>query len=187
MTNATLIRVPFWYLRHGETDWNARNLAQGRTEVPLNANGLAQAKRAAEQLQGQGIVSIVSSPLSRAYNTAQIVARSLDLPVLVEPELVECAYGEEEGQPMSEWFDSWIEERFTPAGGETFVELRQRAVRAVNRCLAQPGPVLVVAHGALMRALRVQMGLERLSRTRNAVPIHCRPEGNGWHLDSIAI
>ena len=62
--------VPFWFLRHGETDWNAQGLSQGHTDIPLNAVGLAQAERAARTLEGLGIASVVSSPLSRAVARA---------------------------------------------------------------------------------------------------------------------
>ena len=58
--------IPFLYLRHGETAWNAQGLAQGRTDVPLNARGLAQAEEAAETLAGLGVDLIVASPLERA-------------------------------------------------------------------------------------------------------------------------
>ena len=60
----TLNPVPFWFLRHGETDWNARMLSQGRVDIPLNSVGLAQAGRAAEALVGKGIRSIHASTLT---------------------------------------------------------------------------------------------------------------------------
>ena len=68
--------IPFWFLRHGETDWNAQGLSQGRTDIPLNAIGLMQAARAAEAMRGRGIATIVASPLDRAYRTAEIVAQA---------------------------------------------------------------------------------------------------------------
>ncbi len=59
---------------------------------------------------------------------------------------------------MSDWFLHWVAGNFTPEGAESFAELRQRAVIAVNRSIACPLAVLVVAHGALFRALRTAMG-----------------------------
>ena len=56
-----LPRRAFWYLRHGETDWNARGLSQGNVDIPLNPVGLAQAERAAEALRGCGLRAVVSS------------------------------------------------------------------------------------------------------------------------------
>ena len=177
--------VPFWYLRHGETDWNARGLSQGSIDVPLNDLGLAQAREAGERLRGRGIASIVASPLSRARVTAEIVADILGLPVAIEPDLREVAWGIREGQPLSDWFHGWIEGHQTPEGAESFSALRQRVVTGLNRAVEHPPHVLVVAHGAVFRALRAAMNLEMSGRTRNCVPMRCEPppaSGQGWSL-----
>ena len=178
--------VPFWFLRHGETDWNAQGLSQGRTDIPLNAVGLAQAERAARTLEGTGVATIVSSPLSRARVTAEIVAGTLGLPVAAfDDDLREVNFGEQEGQPMGDWYDDWIAGAYTPERAEPFSVLLARAVAAVNRALERPAPVLVVAHGALFRALRLAFGLEPNVRTPNALPIRCEPPtvgGDAWTL-----
>ncbi|HET6608122.1 MAG TPA: histidine phosphatase family protein [Rhodopila sp.] len=182
----TLNPESFWFLRHGETDWNTRNLAQGNVDIPLNANGLAQAKSAALLLRGKTIGAIVASPLGRAKVTAEIAGEAVGLPVAFDPGLRECAYGVMEGQPMTEWFTAWVEGTMTPDGGESFADLKQRAVDAVNRCLRHPAPVLIVAHGALFRALRAVMGHEPNVRTRNAVPMWCEPPATGsgrWGIE----
>ncbi|HVY16506.1 MAG TPA: histidine phosphatase family protein [Rhodopila sp.] len=175
----TLTPISFWFLRHGETDWNAQNLSQGNVDIPLNQTGLAQAKSAALLLRGKGIKSIVASPLSRAKITAEITGAEIGLPVEIDPDLRECAYGVMEGKPMTEWFTAWVEEKLTPEGAESFGDLKRRAVAAVNRSIVRPGPVLVVAHGALFRALRAVMGHEPNVRTRNAVPVWCEPPAAG--------
>ena len=82
---------------------------------------------------------------------------------------------------MTEWFAEWVAGNFTPEGAETFASLRARAAAAINRALANPAPVLVVAHGALFRALRAEMGLEPNVRTANAMPLFCEP-GTPWTL-----
>ena len=177
--------VAFWFLRHGETDWNAQGLSQGHTDIPLNAVGLAQARRAARTLEGLGIATIVSSPLSRARATAEIAAEALGLPVHLDDGLREVNFGEQEGRPMGDWYDDWIAGTYTPAGAEPFPALLARAVAAVNRALERPAPVLVVAHGALFRALRLAFGLEPNVRTANALPVRCEPPaggGNAWTL-----
>jgi len=182
-----LSRQAFWFLRHGETDWNARNLAQGSIDIPLNPVGEAQAKAAAQLLRNRGIRTIVASPLSRAYHTALAAAEVIDRPVQTDPELKEVDFGVKEGEPMlAHWFDEWVAERFTPDGGESFAALRARAVRAVNRALESEAPVLVVAHGALFRALRSAMGLEPNIRTANGVPLFCDPGRNGTSWTLIA-
>lgn len=167
--------IGFWFLRHGETDWNAQGLSQGAVDVPLNANGEAQAERAAELLHGSGIASIIASPLSRARSTAEIVAASLGLPIRYDPELREVAFAGKEGQPIGSWYEDWIAGIATPPGAESFAELAARAERAVARALGAPAPVLVVSHGAFFRALRLAMRLPSDVRTPNAVPIFCDP------------
>ena len=168
-------------MRHGETDWNARGVSQGNVDVPLNATGVAQAEAAAGLLRNRGIRTVVSSPLDRARHTAQIVGAAVGLPVLVETELREASFGVQEGQLMGDWYGGWMEGRFTPDGAEPFDGLRRRAVRAVNRALEGTAPVLVVAHGALFRALRSAMGLSSNERTPNAAPFFCEP-GSPWTL-----
>lgn len=181
---AGLRAVPFWFLRHGETDWNARGLSQGNVEVPLNEVGLGQARAAAVTLKGRGIASLVSSPLGRARTTSDIVAEALCLAVEIDDGLREARFGVQEGQPMAAWFDEWVEGRSTPEGAESFFELRSRAVAAVNRALDRPAPVLVVGHGALFRALRAEMGLPPNVRTPNASPLLCHP-GAPWRLEPV--
>ncbi len=175
----------FWFLRHGETDWNAEGRSQGRTDVPLNATGVAQAHAAAGLLQGRGIASIVSSPLSRARDTAAVVAAAVGLPVAVVTDLQEVSFGVYEGLAMGpEWFDAWVAGAFTPDGAESFAELRTRAVGALTAALQHAPPVLVVAHGALFRALRAEMGLMPNLRLSNAVPVFCQP-GTPWELAAL--
>jgi probable phosphoglycerate mutase len=183
-----LNRVPFLYLRHGETDWNAAGLSQGNVDIRLNPTGVAQAAAAADLLRGRGIHAIVSSPLSRARDTAQMVAAALDLPVTTDADLREVAFGVQEGQPMADWFADWVAEKFTPEGGEPFTALRARAVAAVNRATARDGLVLIVGHGAFFRAVRAAAGLVANVRTHNAAPMRMDPPADGagaWRLSLI--
>ncbi len=180
-----LTALAFWFLRHGETDWNARGWSQGNVDIPLNAAGLAQARVAAGLLRHRGIPVLVSSPLSRARVTAELVAEALGVTVAFDDGLREAAFGVQEGQPMTAWFADWIAGKSTPEGGETFAALRARASAAINRALARPAPVLVVAHGALFRAVRAEMGLEPNVRTPNATPLFCEP-GAPWTLTPAA-
>lgn len=185
---ATLAPIPFWYLRHGETDWNAQGLSQGNVDIPLNSQGVAQAHRAAGLLRHRGIGSIVVSPLSRARDTAAMAAVALGLSVTVQDDLREVSFGVQEGKPMSAWFDDWVGGRHTPEGAESFAELTVRAVTAVNQALTHAPAVLIVGHGAVFRALRGAMGLAPNERTRNAWPILCQPPAPGsasWTLHPV--
>jgi probable phosphoglycerate mutase len=179
-----LTKVPFFFLRHGETDWNAQGLSQGQVEVPLNANGREQAKRSGEKLAGHGIATIVCSPLGRAQETAHIVAGILKMPFSTEADLREASFGDQEGKPMGPWYDDWVENRYTPVGGETFLALQTRVVSALNQALTRPAPVLIIAHGAMFRAVRAAMGLSARVRTENGVPLLCVP-GDHWKLEGV--
>ena len=123
--------TPFWYLRHGETDYNAKGWSQGATEMPLNENGRAQEAVAAPLLVGQGIVAIVSSPMLRTRQTTEIVNAVLKLPVSYEPDLHEVIFGGMEGKPLQPWFTEWMEGRATPEGAESFAELTARVEAAI--------------------------------------------------------
>ena len=183
---ARLALRPFWYLRHGETDWNAQGLSQGRSDIELNPTGIAQGSNAAEIMAKHWgdfapITRIVSSPLKRAFRTAEIVAEALArkdgvvLPITTDPELQEVCFGVQEGQPMGTWYDSWIAGDYTPEGAEPFQELVSRAVGAVDRATAGEGAVLIVCHGAMFRALRMAMGLPANVRLQNAIPLWLTP------------
>ncbi len=150
--------------------------------MPLNPAGIAQAHAAAALLRARSIASIVTSPLRRARDTAEIVGAALHLPVAVLTDLQEVSFGVNEGQAMGQaWFSDWVAGKFTPEGGESFAQLRTRAAATLTEALANPPPVLVVAHGALFRALRAEMGLQPDVRLANAAPMFCWP-GQPWTL-----
>ncbi len=177
-----LPETPFWFLRHGETDYNAKGLSQGALDISLNENGRAQARAAAPILKGQGIVHILSSPMIRTRETTEIVNETLNLPVTFEPELREVIFGGMEGKPLSPWFADWMEGRFTPEGAESFPALTARIRQVLGRILRLPGPVLIVAHGGVFRAVRDILGLSREGLTPNAQPLFCEPMAQGWRV-----
>ncbi|MFB8386088.1 histidine phosphatase family protein [Microbacterium sp. NPDC055910] len=151
-------------MRHGETDWNRARRIQGSTDIPLNDTGRQQARDAAqsvrEQLDGSPVV-VVSSDLSRARETAEIVAEGLGVELShAYPELRERAYGEAEGLETTEFFARWGDWYTAEVpGAESREDLRLRAVlglrRAVRRARRETAPaspaLVVVAHGALIR------------------------------------
>ncbi|MDE7548692.1 histidine phosphatase family protein [Acetobacter fabarum] len=194
-----LLPRPYWYLRHGQTDWNRAGLSQGRTDVPLNETGIDQAVEAGRLLeqairaQGVGAITrIVCSPLERAHRTALIVRDELvahglpELPLSVDEDLAEVCFGEQEGQPIADWYDDWIAGQYTPPGAEPFAELKSRAARALNRATLTDGLPLVVAHGALFRALRAVMALPANVRLPNAIPLSAVHDAQtGWNLSEL--
>jgi broad specificity phosphatase PhoE len=144
-----------YLVRHGETDWNLQRRIQGSTDVPLNDLGRAQAKRAGQLLAGRSWDAVVASPLSRAFDTASIIAAEVGLPTpTTDARLVERAYGDAEGLEISE-----VDRRYP---GETHVPGREGreevAARALDALIeigeANPGKaVIVVSHGGLIRSV----------------------------------
>ncbi len=156
-------RRTLFLARHGETDWNAEGRWQGQTDVPLNANGSAQAHALAERLRREGIAAIASSDLSRARATAEIVAGALGITrIHTDPELREQHYGCFEGLTRTdsaarfpeEWARYVADWRTTPPDGESYPALVAR-VRGATRRIAEvfAMPALVVMHGGAIRAL----------------------------------
>lgn len=192
-----LSKRPYWYLRHGETDWNVQGLSQGKTDIPLNERGVTQAKHAGKVLgthmsQYSAITHIVASPLIRARRTAEIAAEFIakaggpNLTISVDKDLEEVNFGEREGKPMGNWYDSWIEGEYTPPAGEPFEILKNRGVAAINRA-TEEGIPLIVCHGAMFRAIRAAMALPPNVRLANATPLWISPSGQKkeWMIEAL--
>ncbi|WES65534.1 histidine phosphatase family protein [Microbacter sp. GSS18] len=154
-------------IRHGETDWNRDRRIQGATDIPLNDTGRDQARLAAaeleERLDRRHPVGVVSSDLSRARETAGIIAERLALPApAAYPALRERSYGEAEGMQIEEFHHRFgASHRGGVPGAEEPADLRVRALGALDAVVADlrratsPGPatLVVVSHGALIREL----------------------------------
>jgi len=186
--SGSLRRVPFLYLRHGETDWNREDRAQGQIDIPLNERGQAQAAEAARALAGVEITTILSSPLSRALDTARAVERVVGAPLHVMDVLKECAWGEMEGSIKGPWYEDWKSGRNTPKGAESYPEFQARMIDGFNAALAYPGPVLIVGHGGTFGTLRGPCGLDPNYSIPNATPVRLTPPESGdiWQLEELS-
>lgn len=169
-----LFSAPFLFLRHGETDANAADLIGGTQDLPLNATGHAQARRAAEILAGQGLAAIWCSPLRRAYQTAAAVAERTGLALQIVEGLGERDWGDWEGRPRA----ALIRDA-TPPGGESPESFRRRTLAALAG-IAPPFPVLVVAHSGTARVIAAELAVSATLRAGNAEPVLWRPEPDGW-------
>ena len=185
---AQLTEVPFYYLRHGETDWNRDRLCQGHTDIPLNETGRSQAESAKGRLQDCEIATICCSPLARARETAEIVNQALGRPLVVVEDLQECDFGVNEGAAPGRWYREWFNGA-TPAGAEAYEDFLLRALGGVNRALGHPGPVLIVGHGGVYWSLQRHGGFETEGTSLpNAVPVwHQPPTTNepGWRTQIL--
>jgi len=139
--------------RHGETDWNRDGIWQGHGDPPLNALGRRQAAGLADRLADVEIDALYSSDLRRAYETAEIIGVAKGLAITADRDLREMDVGSWSGLTSEE-----IQERFPEAGhhdGESREAFDTRAVAALGRIARahEGGPVLVVTHGGVVRAL----------------------------------
>lgn len=153
-------------IRHGETDWNRDRRIQGATDIPLNDTGRAQAHEAAttlrERLDLAG-VTIASSDLSRARETAEIIAGDLDLEApRTYRGLRERSYGEAEGLDVDEFRRRWGDWHCAEVpGAEPWPQLRRRGIAALGRVVRDhrrataptASTLIVVSHGAFIREI----------------------------------
>lgn len=159
MTTLTLVR-------HGETDWNAQGRIQGSSDIPLNDTGRTQARQAAVALRDtvhEGPVVVACSDMSRARETAEIIAAGFDLAeVRSYPQLRERGYGQAEGVTDTEFFERWGPWHTAEVpGAEPWHRVRARALeglrRAVRDARRHTRPVspslVIVAHGGIIRTL----------------------------------
>ncbi len=141
-------------VRHGRTPWNDRRLFQGRSDIALDATGRDQIAALVPRLRDTGDwVRVISSPLTRARQSAEIIAEALDLHHPTEiAGLLERDFGVAEGQPVDEMMARWPDGEFP--GAEPWPALHERAGEALNRMLehASMAPTIVVSHGVFLRA-----------------------------------
>lgn len=150
--------MPKIYLvRHGQTDYNARHLLQGRLDVPLNETGLAQARESAEKLKDIPFQKIYYSPLKRARQTAEEIYNFHTESEFVEaPELSERYFGKYEGMPGGDnpempYFGLWNAktEAAVLADAESMDEMRARIFPFLDMVCAASGDICLVCHGGV--------------------------------------
>lgn len=187
----------FYFVRHGETDWNKESRIQGHTDIPLNETGRMQAEHAVGVLARLPIHVIVSSSLGRAYETASIINAGLQKPLVVDHGLMERNFGKYEGLLVDE-FDTLrtkmaedglpSEENGYPCPplGEPYADFRVRIMAAFARNLEQHEGqnVLFVAHGGVYRVLRRCLFTD-LDHSANVQPFHFDKREEGWILNHL--
>jgi probable phosphoglycerate mutase len=189
-----------YIVRHGQTDWNLEGRLQGSSNTPLNDAGRAQARRAATLL-GEVIragVVVVSSPLDRARDTADIIAAQWGSEVHTDDRLVERNYGPWEGMSVQEreQYDPLQQKEYRAGrepeyeGYENHASVAARMVEAILEWVPRaPDDLLIVTHGsssrmAILHLLELQVAGRRIGNLDNAAWSRLvQPEGGGWSLD----
>ena len=151
--------MQLYVARHGQTEWNATERLCGRTDLPLDTTGLAQADALGEQLfqQAYGIDLIIASPLIRAQQTACAVAARLKLRVETDHRLIEQDYGLYEGGSAQnpDFLHNRQQFAFRYPGGESMMQVAQRVYGFLDDLKRREGlnGVLLVSHGGACRVL----------------------------------
>ena len=151
-----------YIIRHGRTDWNDLHRLQGRTDVPLNDEGRRMAEEAREEYRNVHFDVCFSSPLVRARETAEILLRGRNVPILTDDRLMEMCFGSYEGLensfqipdcPINVLFFTPEKYNSPPGGAESLDELFSRTGEflreRVNPLLREKKDVLIVGHGAM--------------------------------------
>ena len=172
----------FIFLRHGETEGNARRVYQP-PEIPLNATGLAQARRAAEYLRAHSVARILASDMRRAWQTAEAAAQIVCAPLIAEPRLRERWFGDLVGKSSAEL--NWRNE---PPNGESLPDFITRTQAGFNDALDSEASTLLVAHGGPLYVLVYSLGAELLEQhIANATPLLFEFEATAsrWRISNI--
>ena len=151
-------------VRHGETEWNASETFRGRADVDLNETGLRQAELLGRYLSAEKIDLIYSSPLKRAFKTAEEIARFQNIEVKTVENLIDFNYGEWQGLTVEQvkerddvLYQDWLDtpEQMRIPGGETLEDVLNRAmpflVGAVMRC--REGKIALVSHRVVLKVI----------------------------------
>ena len=157
-------------IRHGETDWVREGRYQGSTDVPLNRCGRAQARSVARLIKKERPTAVYSSELTRAVETANLIARACRRRVVRDSRLNEVSFGDWEGRSHKEIraqfpkaVRAWYSARWSSRapGGETLRSLKQRVTGFLNelcdRFLTRQGTCVVVSHGGPIRMILVSL------------------------------
>ena len=159
-----------YIMRHGKTEWNDLQRLQGQTDIPLNENGRLMAKKAAEEYRDVHFDICYSSPLIRAFETAQTVLEGRDIPIVTDERLKEMSFGIYEGEtgywdradfPLRKLFNEPDQYRKSIGGAESFEQLFERTGLFLDE-LIRPGlkkgqDILIVGHGAMNSAIVCQI------------------------------
>lgn len=138
-----------YLIRHGETEWNRESRIQGREDVPLSREGLVQAEGCAGAFRGVGLSAVLTSPLSRARRTAELIAQAAGAAIYVEPDLTERDFGSVSGKVV----DIFNPEKYA-TDLEPLDDVAARALAVIRRRAAGlSGDFAAVSHGGTINAV----------------------------------
>ncbi|WP_405348660.1 histidine phosphatase family protein [Fusobacterium animalis] len=159
--------MEIYFVRHGQTIWNVEKRFQGLSDSPLTELGITQAKLLGEKLKDIKFDKFYSTSLKRAYDTANYIKGNREQKVEIFDDFVEISMGDMEGikqedfkklypEQVKNFFFNQLEYDPSSFGGESFLEVRERVIRGLNKFIElnkNYERVLVVSHGATLKTL----------------------------------
>lgn len=191
--------MELYIVRHGRTVWNKKGLIQGTSDVELLPEGIEMAEKTGEGLKNIQFDAVYSSPLMRAYNTAELILKGRNQEIIREPLLMEMGFGVCEGQlyapgengdPLEGFYDS-PDTYKAPEGGEDFFDINKRAeafLKSMEERHKSTDRILVVAHAAINQAIfRIidHLPMRQLwqhGRQLNCAVTVCEQQKCGWKI-----
>lgn len=193
-----MIHRSFYFIRHGQTDWNLENRVQGQTNIPLNDTGKQQAYDSIPFLKELNIDVICSSTMDRAVETASIINSSLDIQHIRHNGIIERHHGILEGKTANQIITEELIDYSLPAepsglplclNEEPFEAVIQRAISTIDTILREnPNKtVLFVAHGDIFSAITYALINDSVFRlSDNCTPYYFeRTNDNQWIVTNL--
>lgn len=170
------INKSFYFIRHGQTDINKFGIAPKNLDVPLNEEGKSQAAYAAKLLKDKGIKIIIASPLIRTKQTAAIINKELNVPIIYNDGLIEANWGIKEGENLNESSEHkklW-RNGADVSGAESLYLLQTRVHRTITDIVNKYDNVLIVSHSVFFSNLVLLLN-GNYEKGKNAVPYYFEP------------
>jgi broad specificity phosphatase PhoE len=186
-----LPKVPFYYMRHGQTIWNEQGRYMGISDIPLSEAGIRQVKKARLIVEKIGLRTICHSPLKRAKVTAEVLAEQSNITLVEIENLKECNWGILEGQEKgkTDLRTEWIHGK-PISQAEDFDDFIARSMSGIVESLSYQGPVLIISHGGVYGAISKCLGKE--PTTSSSIDyckllLHLPPseERKNWEVSSV--
>ncbi len=179
--------MKLYIIRHGETSWNKEKKLQGQRDIMLNENGLRLAELTGEGMKDIEFDLVISSPLIRAKQTAELVMAGRQLPMITDKRIIEMSFGKWEGECVnnSEILPSDYKDKFyndplhcpKAPGGESFQDVLKRTAdfyqSLVHNKAYENAAILISTHGAASRCLLANFYEDKEDIWRGGVPKNC--------------
>ncbi len=190
----------FYFIRHGQTDWNVQKKLQGSVDTVLNEVGKEQARASIPYFKNLKIDLIVSSPLKRAFETSEIIAEAIGCSIETNDNLREryCGFGEgrdytkfQEGYEKNPEQDFSIDEIgfYVPKDAEQFNDFKERILKTIDQIVTQHSGknILISGHGIFFEVLRFVLLGEHIF-CENGIPYYIQKRSdNSWNIAKVTL